>query len=262
MNEEGKIDYLSPLTVFSFVLAFFGDIAFIFIIGALIPVIGLVILFGILAMHYFTGVLIGFIIVPKLQHLIPKLVLILAILLPLPPLLLGLISGILLQNNLIEQIAIQLAIVAAGAATGGAGAVAGETALAGGGASAGAVAAETGAGAAAAGAETTVAGAETGAAGAEAGAARGQAGGATEAEGMERGKGASRQHGETTEEDGNPEKEISDEALGEEKNPFEKLQELTEKTPDSGQREDGDEDEDQSVNIDDEANEVDLKKAA
>lgn len=249
MNEEGKLDYLSPLVIFSFVLAFAGDFAFIFIIGALIPVVGLVILLGVLGMHYFTGVLMGFIIVPKLQHLIPKIVLILAIILPLPVLLLGLGLGILLQNKFIEQLAIQLAIVAAGAVTGGAGTVVGETAIAGGGVAAGAAAAETGAGVAAAGAETAAAGAEIGAAGAEVGTGTTaeEAAGATEKVGTEAGI---------------PQKEISPEALGEEKSPFEKLQELTEKTPDSGQREDRDEDEEQSVNVDDDANEVDLKKAA
>ncbi|MBI4085752.1 MAG: hypothetical protein HY433_00685 [Candidatus Liptonbacteria bacterium] len=155
-----------------------------------------------------------------------------------------------------------LATVAEGAVAGGAGAVAGETALAGGGASAGAVAAETGAGVAAAGAETTAVGAETGASAGRVAAGAGETGGTAETGGMERGKGVSRQSGETADKGEGSEKEISDEALGEEKNPFEKLQELTEKTPDSGQKEDGDEDEDQSVNIDDEANEVDLKKAA
>lgn len=247
MNEKGKLDYLGPIVILSTILAVFGDFAFIFAIGALIPVIGLVILFGVLAMHYFTGIMLGFLIVPKLQHLISKIALVLAILLPLPTLLLGLFLAIILQNKFISELATQAAILGIGALTGGAGAVVGE-------------AAETGAAAAevtAAGAEMAAAGTETVAAGAEAGAATGgrvaagaeEAGGTTEEAIGRRGPEAETQ-----------EKEIPPEALGEEETPFEKLQGLTEKTPDDSTRKENEDDED--IELDDDTNEVNLKKAA
>lgn len=124
------------------------------------------------------------------------------------------------------------------------------------GAAAGAAAAGTGAGAAATGTKTAgVAGAETGAtAGKGMSVGAEQAGGTAETEAMT-GKRGLEESGT-----GIPE---TDEALGEEKNPFEKLRELTEKTPESPYgAKDQYEDEEQNVNIDDDANEVDLKKAA
>lgn len=153
-----------------------------------------------------------------------------------------------------------LAVVAGAAvATGGAGAAAaGASGGTAGAATTGAVAAETGVGAVATGAEAA-AGAETGAAAGRVAAGAEEAGGAVKTEATGRARGLE-EPGERAPEAESVREQISDEALGEEKSPFEKLRELTEKTPDSGQRKDRGEDEEQSVNVDDDANEVDLKK--
>lgn len=165
------------------------------------------------------------------------------------------IIAIIVANNA-SKIAGIAALAGAAGVVGGAGAVAGEAAIAGGGAAAGAAAAETGAGVAAAGTETATAGAKAGAT-AEKGMAVGaeEAGGTAETEAMSR-KGTP--EGTKTE---TPEEKVSSEELGEEKNPFEKLQELTEKMPDFDKKRGQNKGEEQSVGIDDDTNEVNLKKA-
>ncbi|MBI4085619.1 MAG: hypothetical protein HY432_03920 [Candidatus Liptonbacteria bacterium] len=120
MNEREKLGLLDPLAITAFVAAFMGDIAFLFVFGALIPVIGLVILATVLGMHYFTGLIMGAFAIPRLAGFIPKLVVVAGIILPLPTLILSLTIGMLLQNRFVQT----AAVIAVGVATGGTGAIA------------------------------------------------------------------------------------------------------------------------------------------
>ncbi|MEK7546868.1 MAG: hypothetical protein AAB536_01680 [Patescibacteria group bacterium] len=228
MNEEGKLGYLDPIAITAFVAAFMGDLAFIFAWGAIIPVIGLVILAAVLAMHYLTGLIMGALVIPNLNGFIPKLVVVAGIIIPLPTLVLFLFIGMLLQIKLVQTVA----ITAVGIVTGGAGAVA-------------------------------IKGASMAAEAAEGGMAAGEAGAATEsaaarAAGKETSTGekyaGSKPGGVAAKE------EIPPEALGEEESPFEKLQDLTQNVQmgePQGEKEEG---ETEDVRLDDENNEVDLRK--
>lgn len=124
-----KIDVFSPVTIFAFVSAFVGDIAFILALGVLIPIIGLVFLAYYLAFHYIAGGLATAILWHKTQGWLAKLMLILALLLPLPLLCIGVVLAILLSNKLIAFIAEQAIIIALTPETGGVAAVVGEGAV-------------------------------------------------------------------------------------------------------------------------------------
>jgi type IV secretory pathway TrbL component len=151
MNEK-KIDFLGPLFIMAIISTLMSDITLVFgLLFILIPVLGIVLFAIILLFHYFVGLILLFLILPKLKHLIPKIILVLAILIPLPFLTLSVVIAIILQNRFVELIVTQAAIAIA---TGGVGTVV----------SAGAAAARVGA-IAARGAETATA-ARTGAAGA------------------------------------------------------------------------------------------------
>jgi hypothetical protein len=160
---EGKVGFLGPEFVMAAIAALMSDFAFVFLLALLIPIIGLIIALMIIMFHYFAGLILLFLIFPKLKHLLPKLVLILAVVLPLPLLAIGVVLAIVLQNRLIEFVVTQAAIQTIAVATGGAGEVLEVGAAA---AEAGAVAAEAGVAAAEAGAVA----AEAGVAAAEAGA--------------------------------------------------------------------------------------------
>lgn len=254
MNEENKFDYFSPSGALPGIMAWIGDLFCIFAIASfLIPIIGLVIgPMGLMARYAAGGMMIAFAWRNLHGGWIPKLWLILGFLIPIPFfLMLGLFFAVVSQNKYVQTL--EIAVFAA--VTGGAGAAAGAGEIGAGAAAAGAETA--GAAAAGAAAETgaVAAGAETATAGVAAGAETGAAtGGGMAAEAKEAGgigkAGA-----------GTSEKEIPPEALGEEKSPFEKLQELTEKTPGDSQRR-KENDKEQNVEIDDDANEVNLKKAA
>ena len=236
MNKEEKLEFLDPRAITAFVAAFIGDCVFVFLIlVVLIPVIGLVFLAVILAAHYLTGIIVGALTIPKLNGLIPKLVVFAGIILPLPLLILSLLIGILLQNKLLQTVA----IAAVGAVTGGTGAVALRGAsMAEGVAEGGVVAEEAGA--------------------AKAGTSAGRGAATTEEAGE--GGGLTKKPGAA----GAEEKEgVSPEALGEEPEPMEKLrQKLLEETPsDGGEKGNGNEEEEgENVRIDDENNEVDLRR--
>lgn len=230
-----KLDYLGPQFVFAAVAALMGDLVFLFAIGAFIPLIGLVILAGVLAAHYFFGLIVGALVIPKLKHFIPKLILGLAILLPLPTLLLGLILAVVAQNRLIELILTQVAIQAVAAVTGGAGEALEAAEVGAGAAEAGAAAVEAGTAAAEVGAEAAEVGAEAvgTAAEAEAGAGAAEEAGAKAAG------------------------EVSPEALGEEPDLLEKLKKITDEAPREEQKEDKQDEE--GVDINEENNSIDLR---
>jgi len=146
-----EIDFFDPTILFVFTCAFFGDIFFWTII-----------------LHYIAAIFIGFFLLPKFHHFIPKAVVFVSLVLPLPVLIIGLVLGILLSNKLIELLVITAALVAITAAT------AGTTTAATATAEAGVMSAEGGAAVAEAGAavaEGAGAVAETGAAVAETGTA-------------------------------------------------------------------------------------------
>jgi len=230
MNEKDKLGFLEISSITAIIAAFIGDVAFLFVIGAIIPILGLGVLFFVLLAHYLAGLMVGAFIFSKLKGLIPKLVLAAGIILPLPTLLLSTFLSIILQSEIVQTVV----IAAVGAVTGGAGAVAAR----------GAVAAGEVEGAAAgvegAGAVRTVAGIEksAGRAGlAEEETAEGEISGKPE---TERGR-----------------REISPEELGEEPEPMERLQrKLLEETLTGGTNE---ENEEEGVYID--GDEIDLRNA-
>ncbi|GEM_PF-5273938 len=230
MNGENKLGFLDILAITAMIAAFMGDIAFIFALGVVIPVIGLVILAVVLAAHYMAGLMVAALVIPKLNGLIPKLILVIGIILPLPTLLISIILAIIFQSEIVQTVA----IAAVGVATGGAGAVAAR------GVSVAAEAAEGGVvGAEGAGVAKTAAGAGRGAI-AEGEAAEGEA-----AEKSETGR---------------AEKEVSPEELGEEPEPMEKLQKrLLEETPSGGTSEEKNKDEDDE-NVYEDGNEIDLRR--
>jgi type IV secretory pathway TrbL component len=122
MNEE-EVDFFDVLTVTSFIAAIIGDLSFFFIIGLFIPVIGLVIGCFILCAHYASGALILALFWKKAKGRMAKGALILAFALPLPLLLLGIVSAIILSNKFVADAAEQALIQGIAAATGGAGEV-------------------------------------------------------------------------------------------------------------------------------------------
>ncbi len=121
MDEE-KIDFLGPAFIMAAIAALMSDFAFIFLLALPIPIIGLVIALMVIMFHYFAGLIVLFFVFLKLKHLLPKLVLLLSIILPLPFLSIGMVLAIILQNRIIETIVTQAALTAVTVATGGAGA--------------------------------------------------------------------------------------------------------------------------------------------
>ena len=229
------MEFLSPLTITAFIAAFIGDFVFLFALGALIPIIGLVILAIVLVFHYCAGLAMGVLTIPKLNGFLPKLAVVIGVILPLPTLTLSLIIGLLLQNEIVQTVA----MVAVGAVTGGTGAVA-----------------IKGASMAAEG-EAAVEAGEAGAAGgkgAKETPRRGTAGGEDESE-----ESTGRGKRGTTGAEGDDENEIPPEALGEEEPPSDKLKrELFQQTPSGGTNEKDDGENEDDVDVDDENNVIDL----
>ncbi|MFA6494774.1 MAG: hypothetical protein WC246_00175 [Candidatus Paceibacterota bacterium] len=95
-----EIDFLEPMILLVFVCAFVGDFFFWTII-----------------IHYTAALFVGFILLPKFHHFIPRVVIIASFILPLPVLIIGLIVGIVLSNKLIEFAAVTVALIAVTAAT-------------------------------------------------------------------------------------------------------------------------------------------------
>lgn len=138
------MDFSNPGFVMAAIMAAASDFAFIFIIGLLIPGVGLVIAAGVGLFHYLAGAVVLGLTFHNLKHFIPKLILALAVLLPLPLLSIGLILAIIAQNRLVEFVITQTAIQAIAFATGGAGEVLEGVAVTGTVAEAGATAVEVG----------------------------------------------------------------------------------------------------------------------
>lgn len=242
MSGENKLGFLDVLAITAMIAAFMGDVAFIFALGALIPVIGLVILTFVLLAHYMAGLMVAALVIPKLNGLIPKLIIVAGIILPLPTLLISIILAIIFQSEILQTVAKQAAVVAIGAATAGTGAVAAEGAIAAEGAAAAG-------GAAAGAAEGAAVGAEgTGAARAAAGVGRGAAAKGEAAEGEAAEKSGTRRAG----------REISPEEFGEEPEPIEKLQKRLFEEAQSGGTSEKEEDE----GVYEDGNEIDLRKAS
>ncbi len=144
MNEK-KIDYLGPRFIMAIITSLISDASLLItILFLVIPLVGLMtipfLIMALLFHYFFAGTILLFAIYPKLKHLMPKIALILAILIPFPSLTVGVVLAIILQNRIIEFVITQAAIAVA---TGGVGNVV----------SAGAVVAKAGA-TAAKGAET------------------------------------------------------------------------------------------------------------
>lgn len=116
VEHQEKIDYFEPLFIILGLLAVLSDFAFLFIIGLAIPVVGLVIAAGIIGLHYFVGLILFGGLLFKLKHFVPKLILGIGILLPLPLLTLALGIAIVAQNRFIELVITQatLAVVTGG----------------------------------------------------------------------------------------------------------------------------------------------------
>lgn len=228
MNGKDKLGLLDISAIIAGITALVGDIFSLFAIGGIIPIIGLPILFFALSVHYLAGLMVGAFAFNKLVGWIPKTVLTIGIILPLPTLLLSLFLAIILQSEIVQTVA----IAAVGAVTGGAGAVAAK------GISAAAEVAGEAEGAAigveGVGAARAVTGIERGA--------------AAEEEAAEMPKPASTR------------REISPEELGEQPEAMEELQRrLLEETP-SGANEEDEEEDEEGVYVD--GDEIDLRKAA
>ncbi|MEK7608082.1 MAG: hypothetical protein AAB495_00695 [Patescibacteria group bacterium] len=124
-GQAKKIEYDNPGTIMGIVAGAVADIFWsFFFLGLFFPPL---LVFPIVT-HYLAAIFIYAFILRKIKHLLPKIVLLLVLLLPLPILFVGTLIALLLQNRFVEFVVTQAAIMAVGAATGGAGAVAGEAA--------------------------------------------------------------------------------------------------------------------------------------
>lgn len=119
--EENKIDFLNPLTIMLFIAAFFSDVAFIGMIGLAIPAVGLAIALAILLLHYFCGIIILGFFWGKTSGWMPKVILLLSWILPLPILTVGAFIAILTSNKLIEFLVETVVIQAVAIGTAGIG---------------------------------------------------------------------------------------------------------------------------------------------
>lgn len=227
MEEENKIDFFEPGTIIFFIMAFLADLSLLGLLGIAIVPVGLVIAAFVLMAHWGVGLIIVFYFWGKNRGLLPKAILILFWILPLP-LTVGLILMIVSSSKVGEIVVEQVAIQAVAALTAGGG-----EAL-----EVGAVAAE-GAEVAATAAESAEA-VETAAEGAEAvGEATGAASGGAAEAGAETGAGT---EGVETAERGRDEM-----AAREERNPMENLQEELEE-PQEGEEAETTHDEDEEEN--------------
>lgn len=159
MSEQAKkIEYDNPGTIMAIVSGgvadLIGMLPFFFMF---IPPIGLAMLPFTMVIHYIAAVFVYVCVFRNIKHLLPKLVLLLFLILPIPFLFAGTVLAIIMQNRIVEFLVTQAAIAVVGLATAGVGAVAGEaaagTAAAG---EAGAAAGEVAAGTVVRGAESVV----------------------------------------------------------------------------------------------------------
>lgn len=258
MEKEG-IDFFNPAIVMALLMAVMSDAAFITLPFWFVPAIGLVIAAVVLLFHYFAAFFLFFLVLPKLRHFIPKLVFFIALILPLPTLSLGIILALILQNRLIEALAVEAAtqvVAGALAATGVGAPAAAAVEAAGQTAAVGATTLETGVAATEAGAAATEAAEVAGGAKeiAEAGEAVGEiapgAGGAPKGRPSEmpevKPEGPEGRPSETPTE----EKKVTEKELGLEEEPgevkeMEELRDIMENLPEPEEKEEGDEEEDE-----------------
>lgn len=235
MEENGALDFFDAPIVMAFIVAAIADFFLLLTVGVAIPVVGIVFIFIIAASHYLAALPLFFLVFPKLRHFVPKLVLTLFAVLPLP-LTVGTAIAIAAQNRIIEQLVVQ------GATQIGTAVAAALTAPAGG--VGGAVVETTGQAMA-----TTAKGTELAGAGVRTGAGALKEAGAVGREAP----------GRVAE--GAAPKQISGEALGEEKSTFKKLLEHMEElpTPEEPRAETEEEKSEEGPLLDDETNNVDLR---
>ncbi len=119
------IDWFDPAVVIALTSAFIADLSFILALGVVIPVVGLVFLAFAIGGRLIGGIIAAAIIWGKTQGWIPKLVLLITTLQPIPfpfPVItLGVFLAIILSNKAIAFITEQVAIQAVAIFTGGAG---------------------------------------------------------------------------------------------------------------------------------------------
>jgi len=119
MDEENKIDFFEPGTIVFFIMAYLADLTFLGLFGLAIPGVGLAIAAFVLMAHWGVGLIMLFYFWGKTQSWLPKAILVLFWILPLP-LMAGLILMIVASSKIgeivIEQAVIQtLAVASAGA---------------------------------------------------------------------------------------------------------------------------------------------------
>lgn len=116
-----KIDFLDPLTIMFFIAAWISDLAFLGMIGLAIPVVGLAVAAAILLVHYVCGLFLLVVFWGKTSGWMPKLILLLAWIIPMPLLGAGIMWAIITSNKIVALIVETVAIQAIAIATGGAG---------------------------------------------------------------------------------------------------------------------------------------------
>lgn len=118
MEDEHKIDFLDPGTIMFFIMGVVSDFLFLGLLGVLIPGIGLAIGAFVIGAHYFFGLIVFVFFLSKTHGWLPKVILLLAWILPLPLLTIGLVLAIIGSNKIgaliIETVAIQVIAVATG----------------------------------------------------------------------------------------------------------------------------------------------------
>ncbi len=120
MDEENKIELFDPATIVFFVAAFLIDLSFLGLFGLLIPGVGLAIAMFVLLAHWSFGLVLLFYFWGKTNGLVPKAILIIFWIVPLP-LTLGLILMVVTSNPVGAFVFEQVAIQAVAVATAGAG---------------------------------------------------------------------------------------------------------------------------------------------
>ena len=103
-EQDNKIDPFSPAVVMAFIVAFLGDISFFLILT-----------------HWIAGFIVLAVLWHRMKGFLPKFILVLCAIIPLPILTIGILFGSLISNKAIAFLAEQVAIQLVAVATGGAG---------------------------------------------------------------------------------------------------------------------------------------------
>src|SRR5579863_365352 len=114
MDESHKIDLFSPGTMMFFIVAALTDLCYLGMLGIAIPGVGTAIATFVLAAHYINGLIILVYFWGKMKGWLPRLILLISWILPLPLLMGGLEWAIIASNKIvaffIETVATQAAI--------------------------------------------------------------------------------------------------------------------------------------------------------